>query len=150
MPETRKRRGSPKGLAAGEKLQRNLLADIRSATWGWIANEVHNASDISEEHILEAYGLGKRSPYPLCSNKYASSSKETLDSTSTPAFEHDEDVVIVSESTTTCSKGTCRNNPNCLNYLGQEKWEKESMFWCPFYEVNPSAHRNRDRKGDVS
>ena len=123
MPETRKRRGSPKGLAAGEKLQRNLLHDIRSVTWGWI-NEVHNASDITEDHCLESYGFGSHSPYPLCSNKYASSSKETLDEPSSTGL--DEDVIIVSDNTIACLKATCRNNPNCLNYLGQDKWESES------------------------
>lgn len=127
MPEKRKRRGSPKGLAAGEKLKRNLLTEVQFTTWSWVGNEVQTATDITEEHCLESYGFGKRSPYPLCANRYASSSKETLDYLA-KTQDGDDDIVIVSDSTMPCAKAVCRDNPNCPNYVGQEKWENDSTL----------------------
>ena len=35
-----------------------------------------------------------------------------------------KDVVIISDDETpTCSKKHCSKNPNCLNYLAQDRWE---------------------------
>ena len=43
--------------------------------------------------------------------------------------DEDDGVVVISDDEgPTCDKKTCRSNPNCLNYLGQEQWEDEGVL----------------------
>ena len=43
--------------------------------------------------------------------------------------EIEDDVIVISDDDAPpCTKKLCRANPNCLNYLGQEKWEEEGPF----------------------
>ncbi|KAH7929713.1 cysteine proteinase [Leucogyrophana mollusca] len=135
MPPKRKRRASPaaKGLAAGEQLKRGKLAGNDSSTWGWVDTEVSDPSKITLEHRLMTCGLSKRNRNPFCANKYASNQKErtsrspTRETKDKPADgELDNDVIVISDDELPpCDKKSCRNNPNCLNHLGQEKWEDE-------------------------
>jgi ubiquitin carboxyl-terminal hydrolase 48 len=42
-----------------------------------------------------------------------------------------KDVVIISDDETpSCSKKYCSKNPNCLNYLAQDRWEDAGMQNC--------------------
>lgn len=42
--------------------------------------------------------------------------------------ELDDDVIVISDDEPpACSKKLCKGNPNCLNYLGQERWEDEGI-----------------------
>lgn len=133
MASKRKRRASPvpKGLAAGEQLQRSTLTGSDSSAWGWVGTEVLDASEITQEHRLIACGLSKRNRYPICPNKYAPTDKQKAsprDEVTLPSVdgELDDDVIVISDDEPQqCSKKICKNNPNCLNYLGQEKWEDE-------------------------
>lgn len=82
----------------------------------WLAS-IQSASEIGSEHVLALCGLGPLARTPLCRNKF----EEGADS--------EGDVIEVSDSENdtkhSCSKAKCKNNPYCLNYLGQEKWENE-------------------------
>lgn len=137
MPPKRKRRPSPpsKGLAAGEQLKRAKLAAAGSSTWGWVDTEASDASQITLEHRLMACGLSKRNKNTLCGNRHASkpakSSPIPTDETQTAVAngELENDVIVVSDDEPPpCNKKVCKNNPNCLNYLGQHQWEDEGKF----------------------
>ncbi|KAG1827163.1 cysteine proteinase [Suillus subaureus] len=129
MPPKRKHRSSPapKGLAAGEQLKRGKLPG--SDPWGWVGTEVTCSSQITLEHHLMSCGLSRRSNNPLCANKYAHKPEKQ----SSPAPKREsaggelgDDVIVVSDDEPPpCSKKLCKNNPNCLNYLGQETWKDE-------------------------
>ncbi|KAJ7632814.1 cysteine proteinase [Roridomyces roridus] len=108
MLPKRKRDASPKGLAAGEPLKRTAHA-IAASSWGWVGSEAEDVSNITQEHMAAACGLSQRN---------------------TPVNgEIDEDIIVISsddeEDDPNCVKRTCRNNPNCLNYLGQKTWKDE-------------------------
>jgi ubiquitin carboxyl-terminal hydrolase 48 len=129
MSTKRKRRASPTttGLAAGEQLKRSTLPGNESSVWGWVGTEVLDASHITKEHRMITCGLSKRSRHPFCPNKYASfRRKRSPPQESAATGELDDDVIVISDDEQPqCSKKSCKNNPNCLNYLGQEKWEDE-------------------------
>ena len=84
----------------------------------WLAS-IQSASEIGLEHVLALCGLGPLAKTPLCPNKYDERAAS------------EGDVIQVSDSedeaTRSCSKAKCKNNPYCLNYLGQERWENESQ-----------------------
>lgn len=129
MPPKRKHRSSPapKGLAAGEQLKRGKLPG--SDPWGWVGTEVTHSSQITLEHRLMSCGLSRRSNNSLCANKYAH--KLEKQSSPTPKRESaggelgDDVIVVLDDEPLPCSKKLCKNNPNCLNYLGQETWKDE-------------------------
>ena len=131
MPPKRKRKASPPptGLAAGEHLKRAKLAGGESSTWGWVDTEVSDPSQIALDHRLMTCGLSKRSKNPLCANKYApkpTKSAVPAAADSVANGELESDIIVVSDDEQPpCNKKVCKNNPNCLNYLGQEQWEAE-------------------------
>lgn len=133
MAPKRKRRPSPssKGLAAGEQLKRTKLA-AGDSTWGWVDTEVSDASQIALDHRLMTCGLSKRNDNPFCGNRHApKSAKPTPASpdqslTTVANGELENDVIVISDDDPPlCNKKVCKNNPNCLNYLGQQQWEDE-------------------------
>lgn len=134
MPTKRKRRPSPppKGLAAGEQLKRAKLAAGSSSTWGWVDTEVSDASQITLEHRLMTCGLSKRNRNPFCGNRHApkpaeaSSTSANESQTTVASGELENDAIVVSDDEPPhCNKKECKNNPNCLNHLGQHQWEDE-------------------------
>jgi hypothetical protein len=136
MPPKRKRRTSPppKGLAAGERLNRDKLAGNDYSAWGWVGTEVTDASQITKEHCLRVYGFSGKALRPPCPNKYThrESQEEAKPSGSKKpeqaVGELPEDVIVISddeEEAIKCTKKVCKDSPNCLNHLGQEKWENE-------------------------
>ncbi|KAF5373636.1 hypothetical protein D9758_000663 [Tetrapyrgos nigripes] len=126
MAPRRRERVSPssQGLAPGERLDRDALAGNASSTWGWVGTEASNTSEITTNHLLAACGLLDPSR-PFCRNKF----KETSRASSTDPLaikDTDDDVIVISDDETpTCSKKSCKSNPFCLNYLGQDKWEND-------------------------
>jgi hypothetical protein len=134
MAPKRRRRASPlpKGLAAGEQLKRNRLPGNDASELAWVGTEVLEVSEITHEHRLTACGLSRKNRHPHCANKYASiglSSVSTLKAEKPTASGelHDDVIVISDDDEPQCSKKLCKNNPYCLNYLGQDKWENEGM-----------------------
>jgi hypothetical protein len=135
MPPKRKQRASPssKGLAAGEQLKRNTLVGGGSSPWGWVGTEVTVASNIAQGHLLATCGFSKGSRHPFCPNKFVQVAQGTNVSQEDTAEdlangELDDDVIIISDDEgTPCCKKLCQSNPNCLNYLGQKKWEDEGL-----------------------
>jgi hypothetical protein len=131
MPPKRKRDASPsvKGLAAGESLKRTAHA-IAASSWQWVATEVTDASAITAEHLSATCGLSKRNNHPFCRNKFAKlpARKESKKPRTPLNGEIEEDIIVISsdeDEDLNCTKKLCKNNPNCLNYLGQQKWENE-------------------------
>lgn len=130
MASKRKRRTdqTPKGLAAGEQLKRSTLGGNDSSPWGWVGTEVFDPSQITQEHRMRTCGLSRRNRLPFCPNKYALVDKKRTPPRRGAAAngELDDDVIVISDDELPpCSKKLCKNNPNCLNYLGQERWEDE-------------------------
>lgn len=43
--------------------------------------------------------------------------------------ELEDDIIVISEDDhPVCDSRTCKSNPNCVNYLGQDKWENEGTL----------------------
>jgi len=118
--------------------KRPKTADITSWTtprYPWLAS-IESASEVGIEHVLALCSLGPLAKTRLCPNKFkerANSANSTT--TGDGDGDGDGDVINVSDSdedeATTyshcCSKVKCKNNPYCLNYLGQEKWENQGQ-----------------------
>ncbi|KAJ7047010.1 hypothetical protein C8F04DRAFT_1062446 [Mycena alexandri] len=129
MPPKRKRDAS-QGLAPGETLKRTAHA-VHSSSWGWVGSEATNTSSITAEHLSAACGLSSRNTHAVCRNKFAKLPPRKEKSKSPKHItngEIQEDIIVISsddEEDVNCTKRGCKNNPNCLNYLGQKKWEDE-------------------------
>lgn len=89
-------------------------------------------SQITLEHRLMTCGLSKRNKNPFCGSRRAlepaKSSHTSADETQTTVAngELENDIIVVSDDKPPhCNKKVCKNNPNCLNYLGQQQWEDE-------------------------
>jgi len=117
-------------LAAGEQLKRGKLPG--NDPWGWVGTEVAHTSQITLEHRLMTCGLSRRSRNPFCTNKYANKparqSSPTLKREGADGELQDDVIIISDDDPPPCSKKSCKHNPNCLNYLGQEAWEDEGEF----------------------
>lgn len=123
------------GLAAGERLKRHKLASTSDSPWGWVGTEIKDASNISEEHILASCGFARNTSGAFCPNKYAKrASKQAEPSASfveEPVADGElaDDVIVISSDSesSNCSKKGCRKRQNCVNYVGQEKWENKGV-----------------------
>jgi hypothetical protein len=141
MYAKRKRRQNQNdGLAAGERLKRHKLAsDDWDSPWGWVGTGVTDVSRITEEHLLATCNFSRRSRLPLCANKYQKCSTKSVDLVETveSGEEQVQEVIIISEDgTPTCSKRNCSKNPNCLNYIAQDRWEDAGRLFLSF-RYNP-------------
>lgn len=134
MPPKRPRRTSPaaQGLSAGEKLKRAKLSGNEHLAWSWVGTEATSAADIAPEHLLATCGFSRRNNHPFCPNRYAAAPPNAAASTTegqpsaSASGELEDDIIVVSdEESSACGSKICKSNPNCLNYLGQEKWEDE-------------------------
>ncbi|KAK0459838.1 uncharacterized protein EV420DRAFT_1629202 [Desarmillaria tabescens] len=124
MPPKRKlRASSPNGLAPGQLLKRNTLPGNMTTPWAWVGTEVATSSEITQEHLLATCGLSRRNDCSFCRNRYSPDYR--LASSPAPDDAEDGVIVISDDEEFTCSKQSCKYNPNCLNYLGQELWEDE-------------------------
>ncbi|THH10686.1 hypothetical protein EW145_g1149 [Phellinidium pouzarii] len=98
MREKRKRNTitASKGLAVGERLNRNRLLAECDLRWNWIGTERVLRQPTAEQEDLS-------------------------------------DVIVISdgEDELLCDKKRCKDNPFCLNYLGQDKWEDEVFIKHP-------------------
>ncbi|KAF7969279.1 hypothetical protein HWV62_27809 [Athelia sp. TMB] len=121
---------APKILAPGEYLKRSaLVGGVTDYSWGWVGTDVRDPARITSEHRMRSCGLSRGSKHSYCSNKYAPE-KNVRDSGTrnqeAAGGELDDDVIVISDDEPSpCSKKLCKGNPNCLNYLGQDKWEEE-------------------------
>ncbi|KAJ3775406.1 cysteine proteinase [Lentinula raphanica] len=117
---------SSKGLGAGQILRRDVLN-----AWGWVGSEVTDSSSITRDHLLATCGFSRRNNYPFCRNKHRSKSRSPQNSepSTTTQTSNDvlaDDVIVISDGEDeghSCSKKSCKSNPNCLNYIGSEKWQ---------------------------
>lgn len=135
MAPKRKRQVSAqtKGLKTGEKLQRDKLVGNIYASWSWVGTEVTDASEITNAHFLAAYGFHRKPDRRVCANKYAERRKLSEESGEDRHETDTDEVTVISddEVSSGCDKRTCKNDPYCLNYLGQERWEKAGVLFGP-------------------
>ncbi|KAH8107139.1 cysteine proteinase [Cristinia sonorae] len=139
MPPKRLRRRSPSDSApmAGERFKRAKLAGSDYSAWGWVGSEVTDVSEISQYHRLAACGFSANGSYPLCTNKYADTTPPSPSKQNTNRKvihgELEDDIIVISDDEgLSCDSKTCRNNPYCLNHLGQDKWEDEDRALSAF------------------
>lgn len=134
MREKRKRNttAASKGLAVGERLNRNRLLAECDLRWNWIGTEVKHTSGITQELRLRAAGLVLTKSKRPCPNKFLKKSAEPQHVLRRSVAEQEDpsDVIVISdgEDEALCDKKRCRDSPYCLNYVGQDKWEDEGML----------------------
>ena len=137
----KRKRHTAKGLPPGERLRRDKITGIEPyPQWGWVSR-ITDPSLITPEHLFAAYGFNNNSGKPICKNKYSGSEvreweERKVDVTQETgskavAGEDEGDVIIISsddEEQYICDKKRCKENPQCLNYLGQVKLENQGLF----------------------
>lgn len=111
-------------------MKRAKLSGHDYLAWGWVGTAVHDPREITQEHCSATCGFSDAASLPFCANRYRESVKapkqEPVASHSPATGELEDDVIVVSDDDgPSCSPKACKSNPNCLNYLGQEKWENE-------------------------
>ncbi|KAI8605212.1 hypothetical protein EDD21DRAFT_364219 [Dissophora ornata] len=103
--------------------------------WRFVGHEVTRIEDLTLSHIRSVYGLG-------CKNQEQDNAKEpsgqvSMEESSESIFPYCSnryfDSPPLSPSSVkghgTCSAARCKDgNPHCLNYLGQEQWEKDDSM----------------------
>lgn len=139
MPPKRKRVDT--GLAAGEHLKRNKLAGADYLNWDWVGTEVTDVTGITHAHRLAAYGFA--SSNRRCPNKYAKPEREKSQS---PREGSDGELIVVEDGPLrVCDRQTCKKNPGCLNYLGQERWENAKSARQALLKLTKSEEDPRDK-----
>ncbi|KAI0831247.1 cysteine proteinase [Trametes gibbosa] len=141
MPPKRTRRSSPThpGLSAGERLKRTkLTGNVAYSAWGWVGTDVVDVSGIAQVHRLATCGFSKNSTQPICRNKYSERQKILSgggrNCNSGPS---EEEVIVISDDEgPVCNNKACKQNPYCLNHLGQDKWEGDDKS----YEAYVKSH----------
>lgn len=100
--------------------------------WDFVGTEALVKSDVTKLHIRTVYNLRLNEARPLCANNTFSSS---FNKDADVEGDEDEVKVIPSDKIVETPKGkrkprvkisckrACKDNPNCLNWLGQERWE---------------------------
>ncbi|KAF9936748.1 hypothetical protein BGZ67_002019 [Mortierella alpina] len=93
--------------------------------WRFVGQEVKDVENLTPAHIRSVYGLGaglehdsdqeftSAGAFPYCGDRHSSSSTLKLSSV---------------KGATTCSAARCKDNPHCLNYMGQTRWEEADAF----------------------
>jgi len=122
----------------------NLEGDWDSP-WGWVGTNVTDASGIAEEHLLATCGFSRKSCHVFCANKYRKPPAKAASPVEPVISGEDlaKDIVVISDDETpTCSKKYCSKNPNCLNYLGQDRWEDAGQHISQFI-APPSADNSQ-------
>ncbi|KAI0748066.1 cysteine proteinase [Daedaleopsis nitida] len=146
MPPKRTRRGSPgpPGLSAGERLKRaKLTGNAAYSAWGWVGTDVTDVSTVRDEHRLATCGFSEHSGNQICRNKHTERRRPPLNEANGQASPpvqpgvSAEDVIVISDDEgPTCSVKACKQNPYCLNYLGQEKWEDADGAYESYIKTN--------------
>ena len=112
-----------------------------AAPWGWIEDASREPNFvITNRHLKTTCSFVDGPKRGICRNLYAEAGRneeKKRSSTSAP----DPDIVEISDDPievdssdnntsgdhpNKCSPGPCKSNPQCLNHLGQAKWEDES------------------------
>ncbi|KAI9144240.1 hypothetical protein BKA69DRAFT_1122491 [Paraphysoderma sedebokerense] len=93
------------------KIQSFLTKKSDQEAWSWV-DDIASPSDITSFHLRMVYGIESTPSRPICCNRGAKSTKDR--STPTSSYK--------------CGPARCKDNPNCLNYLGLEVWESEDAF----------------------
>ncbi|ORX89655.1 cysteine proteinase [Basidiobolus meristosporus CBS 931.73] len=86
------------------------MANIKrgdQSSWVYDAS-LETEDKITQDHLIKFYGLSNTTARPYCPNRYSSK--------------------CFTEKKTRCTNSRCKDNPNCLNHLGQEFWEREDAF----------------------
>ncbi|ORY05993.1 cysteine proteinase [Basidiobolus meristosporus CBS 931.73] len=75
----------------------------------WINDaSLESVDKITLNHLAKFYGITSTAGKPYCPNRYSPR--------------------VSVEKKTRCTNSRCKENPNCLNHLGQEYWEREDSF----------------------
>ncbi|KAF9147747.1 Ubiquitin carboxyl-terminal hydrolase 48 [Linnemannia schmuckeri] len=104
--------------------------------WQFVGNEVRNMDDLTMDHIRAIYGLG---PFNKTGNNGTSSTTSLTSKKSESVYpycgnQHKDNpsgspLLARGKNGNTCIAARCKEgNPHCLNYMGQEQWEKEDAF----------------------
>ncbi|EJU05183.1 hypothetical protein DACRYDRAFT_103677 [Dacryopinax primogenitus] len=164
MPPKGKRKGAPKPRPLSPVLARKRKhPDNEEPTppsrWSWVKLDGKVAEQITPKHMIWACGFSEESGLPVCPNIWSKDVKEGDEKGKGRAVDtgaYDASVsgksqkaeVIDLTLPTLCSKKKCRDNPNCLNYLGQDAWEDEDEARAAFLQVARLGYDPRELNRD--
>ena len=128
------------GLPPGERLRRDKISGVELySQWRWVSR-ISDPSLITTENLFAAYGFSDNFGKPICKNRYSRSDAQDCKErkvdvaheaeSKAVAGEDEDDVIIISsgdEEIFVCDKKRCKENPHCLNYLGQVKLENQGL-----------------------
>ena len=90
--------------------------------WRFVGQEVKDVESLTLAHIRSVYGLGSgleqdsddqefilTGAFPYCGDRHSNPLALKLSS---------------NKGAATCSAARCKDNPHCLNYMGQSRWEE--------------------------
>jgi hypothetical protein len=122
--------------------RKNLILD---PSWAWVYTEVTTPAQITADHRQATCGFSRRNApqKPICPNNFGRDNGKNKETRRTNGKEKekaptvtgelkDDEIIEISDDddikVPSCSKKACKNNPNCLNHLGQDKWLDEGEF----------------------
>jgi hypothetical protein len=141
MAIKRKRRASPSAKeSASEQLKRIKQTTNEYSAWGWVGTEVMDANDIRTEHVYATCGLSIKNFLRACPNVHNAASRKPVTPPKEDGEENEEDdadvIVISDDEPLPCNKKLCKNNPHCLNYLGQREWGGTGVQGCSLVRID--------------
>ncbi|KAF9956174.1 hypothetical protein BGZ72_002955 [Mortierella alpina] len=116
--------------------------------WRFVGQEVKDLESLTLAHIRSVYGLGSgleqdsddqefilAGAFPYCGDRHSSPLALKLSS---------------NKGAVTCSAARCKDNPHCLNYMGQSRWEEadaSEQFYAAVSDTpDPSYNRRQEDK----
>ncbi|KZT53991.1 cysteine proteinase [Calocera cornea HHB12733] len=167
MPPKGKRRGGPpqprplSPTLARKRKRGSEDEPSPPSRWSWVKLDVKAADQINPKHMAWSCGFAEESGYTACVNKWSKEAKskedkrkgkevDTLPVEQVPKTEETQksDVIDLT-APAPCDKKKCRDNPNCLNHLGQEAWEDEEEARQAFLKVAKLGFDPRELNRDM-
>lgn len=98
--------------------------------WRFVGQTVNHIDELTPAHIRSAFGLCA----DFQEKNIEDATAERLKNNDVNLFPYCYNIYKDPErkqepsKATGCSATRCKDNPHCLNYMGQDQWEREGIF----------------------
>ncbi|KAG8960305.1 hypothetical protein FRC03_006787 [Tulasnella sp. 419] len=135
-----KRKQGQENGSSTQSQKRIKFDSVDSLRWHWLDDTITTDAPIPLNHLLDTYAFTPGRWKNICPNKFVEKSPSKKTKSKAEAKDKDGYILISSESedeqSSVCRIRDCRNNPQCLNYLGQTKWEDEDAAKEAFFSLH--------------